>query len=274
MERRILFDLIIVIILISVGSFYISSFTGLLSGPRTTFATRVIDGDTIEIEGKYLLDIAGIDAPEEGQILFEESKTMLNDLVAGKELIIIEKEPDQDSIQSENRKGHVYINRTVLIGELLVLAGLTFPTDPEGLSPQADIISLAEKKARENNSGIWQYSNIANAFCLYIDYFRNNAIGKDEFNLNDEYIIFSNKCSYPINLNGWKVIESYGKEFEFDDSAIIGSKNTIVLHSGSGEGSSSDVFWGSTEPVWDNAIDSMELRTPDGNSVLVYSYEL
>ncbi|MDP9249405.1 MAG: thermonuclease family protein [bacterium] len=47
---------------------------------------RVIDGDTFELEDKEVVRLVGIDAPEEGECYYDESKEALRKLLEGKEV--------------------------------------------------------------------------------------------------------------------------------------------------------------------------------------------
>jgi len=60
---------------------------GLRSGEVVTYkVARVIDGDTFELADKDVVRLLGIDAPEEGECYYEESKQALDKLLIGKEV--------------------------------------------------------------------------------------------------------------------------------------------------------------------------------------------
>ena len=56
------------------------------SGRNLVEVVRVIDGDTIVVEGNKEVRLIGINSPESGECFFEESKDALVDLVEGKEV--------------------------------------------------------------------------------------------------------------------------------------------------------------------------------------------
>src|SRR4030065_366152 len=59
--------------------------------------TKVIDGDTIVIEGGYHVRYIGIDAPESGEFYYLEAKQANEDLVAGKKIRLESDISDKDS---------------------------------------------------------------------------------------------------------------------------------------------------------------------------------
>src|SRR5688572_915442 len=55
-------------------------------GVATYKVARVIDGDTFELADGDVVRLLGIDAPEEGECYYQESKQALDKLIIGKEV--------------------------------------------------------------------------------------------------------------------------------------------------------------------------------------------
>lgn len=126
--------------------------------------TRVIDGDTIEIEGREKVRYIGIDTPETvdprkpvacfGKEASEENKK----LVLGKAIILEKDISETDKFGRLLR--YVYIKekdgKTIFVNDYLVREGYakasTFPPDVKF----ANQFLLAEKEARETKKGLWQ----------------------------------------------------------------------------------------------------------------------
>lgn len=113
---------------------------------------KVIDGDTIEIEGGKRVRYIGIDAPESYTCFSSESKARNKELVGGK-TIILEKD-----ISETDRYGrllrYVYIDDT-FVNEILVKEGYAqVSTYPPDVKYQAKFLA-AQKEARDNNRGLW-----------------------------------------------------------------------------------------------------------------------
>ena len=119
---------------------------------------KVIDGDTIEIEGKRKVRYIGIDAPETKdprrpiQCFGEEAYNKNKELVEGYN---IEMEKDVSETDKFGRLlRYVYVNGT-FVNEYLVKEGFasvsTFPPDVR----YVDIFLKAQTEAREKNLGLW-----------------------------------------------------------------------------------------------------------------------
>ena len=114
--------------------------------------TRVIDGDTIEIEGGQRVRYIGMDTPETYTCYYSESTSRNKELVEGK-IISLEKD-----VGEKDRYGrllrYVYVG-DILVNEVLVKEGYaqvyTYPPDVK----YNERFLAAQKEARENNKGLW-----------------------------------------------------------------------------------------------------------------------
>ncbi len=55
---------------------------------ENTIVTKVIDGDTVVVEGGYHIRLLGIDADEKNYLCYEPAKTRLEELVLNKQVIL------------------------------------------------------------------------------------------------------------------------------------------------------------------------------------------
>jgi micrococcal nuclease len=78
----------------------------------TGMAVRVLDGDTAEIltadKQRIRVRLANIDAPEKSQAFGQRSKENLTDLIAGKQVDVL----DQGGDQYGRRIGRIYVGNT------------------------------------------------------------------------------------------------------------------------------------------------------------------
>ncbi|MBI2017449.1 thermonuclease family protein [Candidatus Daviesbacteria bacterium] len=120
--------------------------------------TKVIDGDTIEIEGGYHVRYIGIDTPETVhpskpvQCFGKEASNKNKELVEGK---IVRLEKDITEIDRYGRLlRYIWIDDT-LVNEVLVKEGYansyTYPPDVK----YQDRFIKAEREARESKKGLW-----------------------------------------------------------------------------------------------------------------------
>jgi len=122
---------------------------------ETVYVTRVIDGDTIEVDlnGKaYKVRYIGINSPEYDQPFGDKATQANSYLVSGK-TVILEKD-----VSETDKYGRLL--RYVYVGNLFVNAHLvkfgwaqasTYPPDVK----YSDLFVSLEREARENNEGCW-----------------------------------------------------------------------------------------------------------------------
>lgn len=125
---------------------------------ETVEVTRIIDGDTIEIEGGQKIRYIGIDTPESKDPnrpveCFSSEATQKNEeLVAGKEIRL------EKDVSETDRYGrllrYVYVDDQ-MVNEILVREGYAqasaYPPDVK----HQDLFDSAESEAREQEKGLW-----------------------------------------------------------------------------------------------------------------------
>lgn len=120
--------------------------------------TRVIDGDTVELEGGARVRYIGIDTPEtvdprkSVQCFGQEAAAKNRELVEGK---IVELEKDISETDKYGRLlGYVYVDG-IFVNDYLVRQGFAFASSyPPDIKYQ-DKFQQAEREARENQRGLW-----------------------------------------------------------------------------------------------------------------------
>lgn len=100
-----------------------------------------------------------------------------------------------------------------------------------------------------------------------------DAAGDDRENLNDEYVVFENTGSDPLDLSGWTVEDEVGQTYTVPEGTTLDPGATVTLHTGSGEDTETDLYWGSGSPIWNNGGDTVIVRMPDGTVVIEEAYE-
>lgn len=133
-----------------------------LEEKETVLVTKVIDGDTIEIEGGKRVRYIGIDTPEtedprrKVQCFGQEAYQKNKELVEGKEVRLEKDVSEKDKYGRLLR--YVYIG-DVFVNDYLVREGYarasSFPPDVK----YQEQFRQAEKEAREQNRGLWSSCN-------------------------------------------------------------------------------------------------------------------
>ena len=112
--------------------------------------TKVIDGDTVLIEGGYSVRLLGIDTDERGKSCYETAKERLEELVLGQEVIL---ESGKDDLDQWCRYLRYLFLDDVNIGLEMVKEGFAVArASTEGSKYQSEI-ALAEKNAIDNKVG-------------------------------------------------------------------------------------------------------------------------
>jgi endonuclease YncB( thermonuclease family) len=243
-------------------------------GPAPTPATpttveavvvRVVDGDTVVLEGRERVRVTNINAPEIDEELGLESRDLAVKLVQGK----------QATITSATRDGYGRLVGDVVVAgkslsEELVRAGLAhvYLIPPVDAGRAARLLAV-EAEARAQRRGVWATARYKGPF--HITSFHANPRGNEMDDLNSEYVRIANVSGAPQSLRGYALLNRKGQRFFFR-SVVVPAGYTIMVHSGSGEprldpAKQLQLYWNRRYPVWSNRGDTASLL--DSNGVLV-----
>ncbi len=127
--------------------FPISSFS-IKEDVETGYVTKVIDGDTVVVNGESVR-LLGIDAREKGEECYKEARERLKELVLDKEIILEKDVNDRDQYNRLLR--HLIVDGRI-VNILMVEEGFAIARFYEDKKYREEILA-AEKKARENKIG-------------------------------------------------------------------------------------------------------------------------
>ena len=117
---------------------------------ENTIVTKVIDGDTVVVEGGYHVRLLGIDADEKGYPCYDQAKTRLEDLILAKQVALEKDKTDVDQYGRCLR--YIFVNGknvdVQLVGEGLAVARFYQPN-----VKYRSEIAEAEKQAQQNKVG-------------------------------------------------------------------------------------------------------------------------
>lgn len=178
-NKRLIF---IILFILSAVIFYNIDF----SKGESFVVTRVIDGDTIELETGMKVRLLGINTPEKGRYYSDKATLFLETLVLNKKVKI----KSQGADMYGRILGYLFIDKRN-VNELILgngLANLYYYEKDEYYSD----LKYAEKFARENELGIWEKSeNFGCIRLIELDYF-------DEKDEDYETLKLENICSETI----------------------------------------------------------------------------
>ncbi|WP_198661976.1 lamin tail domain-containing protein [Halorussus litoreus] len=152
--------------------------------------------------------------------------------------------------------------------------------DSAGEAPESVVADGGRETTRDDaattgDTGATTTSEPAGA--LVLQEIHEDAAGDDRENLADEYLVFRNAGDRPIDLSGWTVGDEAGHGYEFPDGTVLDSGETLTLRTGSGQDDSgndgNDYYWNASGAVWNNAGDTVFVRTDEGRLVLEVQYD-
>jgi len=227
--------------------------------------TRVLDGDTVELDNGRRARYIGVNAPEQGQAFYEQAKEANRELVERRQVLL------EFDIATYDRYGrwlvYVYVDGYFVNYEL-VRRGFANPyTLPPNVKYE-ELLSEGQREAREEGVGLWASVEML----LRITHIEADAPGDDNENPNGEWIQITNEGASPIDLGACTLGDEANHVYVFDPRQLAAGA-TVRLHSGQGQDTGEDLYWGFVgRSVWNNSGDTAYLRDPQGNLVDVYTY--
>ena len=245
-----------------------------INSTRSAKVIRVLDGDTIEIEGGQRVRYLGINAPESGQPFSTEATRENERLVAGR---VVNLEFD---VQTQDRYqrllAYIWVGNK-LVNEEIVKNGYAVSETIQPNVKYQDLILKAQQEARDACRGLWVglCSRNPESSCIKIVNINADAPGNDNENKNGEWIEIKNTCPQAISMNGWLLKDSSASnKYEFKDFALEGLKS-VIIYSGCGTNTQDRLYWQCPEgkyAVWNNTGDHAFLYDASDNLVTEYQY--
>ncbi|WP_255197166.1 lamin tail domain-containing protein [Halorarius litoreus] len=277
------------------------------SADLTVTVTRVVDGDTLKVEyangTEDTVRLLGVDTPEVHAENTPDEFEGVPETDAGRECLgrwgerasaFAKDELTGETVGltfDENEGMRGYYGRLLAYvsydgGEFnyrLVSEGYARVYDSQ--FERRDRFYHAEAEAQQAGTGLWECATESpptgtatgtatstatptGALGIRINA---DAAGNDNENLNDEYVVLTNREDEAVSLAGWTVEDDAGKTYEFGD-VTLDPGASVTLHSGRGDDTASDVYWGRDSAVWNNGGDTVTVRDADGTVVAEKSY--
>ncbi|QLG60751.1 DUF4350 domain-containing protein [Halorarum salinum] len=90
--------------------------------------------------------------------------------------------------------------------------------------------------------------------------------------LNDEWVEFGNVEGADVDMSGWTVEDEAGYDYRFPDGFTLADGDSVRLHTGDGDDTDTDLYWGSGSFVWNDGGDTAFLTDGEGNPVRDHTY--
>ena len=236
--------LLIILLILSSGVVYYSATdnsqdSGIIK--REVFVSRVIDGDTIQLNSQERIRLLGINTPEKNMPYHDEAMNFLAKAIEGKK-IMLESFYGKDKDKYGRTLGYVILN-DVLVNEQVLNSGFAnLYVYDEDLHYQE--LKTAEETARQNEIGLWKKS--PETSCLKLIELKWNEGAKRC--TNNEQLVLENSCNKTLSV----IIK---------DSANHIDKERL----------NPGIFTKNYSCVWNDAGDSLTVRDEQG-LLLYYNY--
>ena len=238
----------------------------------STIATRargtviaILDGDSLRIDladGSDEVRLAGINAPEAGECWADEARAALDGLVGQRVTVLGDRRDQYGRRLATVVADAVDVNHEMVrLGHAIVLSG-------------DDSLIAAEDAAAADELGLWSPSACGPAAATGLD-IREIVFdppGPDDADLGEEYVVLVNDGPL-ADLTGWVLRdESSVHRFRFPDGFRLGPGGSVVVRTGCGNDSPTELHWCAGGPVWNNDGDMALVLDRSGNVVARLRY--
>lgn len=129
----------------------------IFTGVKLAHMTRMIDGDTFEVENGERVRLASINAPEQGECYAKEASEALENLLKGKTLRLQTDVEDKDNFGRSVRYVTVLndVGDNIVVNRYMVENGYAKYASSKNILLKTEIVK-AESRAQAENVGLWK----------------------------------------------------------------------------------------------------------------------
>ena len=165
---------------------------------------------------------------------------------------------------------YVFLLNQTDFGEELLKHGYARVYIEGNFSKKENYLSI-EYQARENKTGLWSCPS-KETYGIVILTVHYNAAGRDEENLNDEYVVLKNIETTPIDVTGYRLTDEANHTYYFPENFIVEPQTIIKIHTGHGNNTQEDLYWNNDYPIWNNNGDTAYLWNNEGILIDTYTW--
>lgn len=127
---------------------------------------RVIDGDTVELDGRGTVRLLFIDTPEKGEMYYDSAKIFLQEQILGQQVSVV---PGSRARDPYGRLlAFVYLDTTLINLELVRhgFAGMYLYPENMGNTDLVNRFLAVQQKSIDGNRGIWSLPHIEESYYI------------------------------------------------------------------------------------------------------------
>lgn len=207
------------------------------------FADRVVDGDTIIVNGSSVR-LLGINTPEKGEKYYGEAKEFLESLILGKSFFIERYGKDKyyrDLAYIFDFESGNNINLKI------VEEGYGNYYFPSGKDKYSEEFFDAWNKCLDEGKNLCKKSSDVCASCIFLE----------SLNFKKDEVVLKNICNFDCDLTGWGLKDEGRKKFIFEKFILRPGEDVVVTNEDFGE-----------DYVWTGSGDTLFLRDAENKLVL------
>ncbi|HOW37267.1 MAG TPA: thermonuclease family protein [Candidatus Pacearchaeota archaeon] len=262
-KYRVLLVMLIFLLLFVNYEFLNDELSKLLTDSEYALVTRVIDGDTLELEDGERVRLLGINTPEKGEAYYNEAKELLENLTLNKTVRVEFGKKKYDLY--DRTLAYIFVENTpeqdVFVNVKIVEQGFANLYFPESQKLHYAEFAEAWESCLEKNQNLCEKSLAKCAPCIELK----------QLNYNSQKVVFENICNFSCDLNDWKIKDEGRKNFIFDDF-FLNSNSEVSIIVGNKTDTKDILYWKKETYVWTESGDSLFLRDSAGKLVLWESY--
>jgi micrococcal nuclease len=123
--------------------------------PGRYIVTRILDGDTAELNGSEKVRLLGIDTPEKGELFYDSARALFSSLTKGREVTVVFDQRRRDNY--DRLLAYLFVD-TVFVNAALISGGYAhmylFP-DNENKDTLIARLLAAQREAMARQTGVW-----------------------------------------------------------------------------------------------------------------------
>ncbi len=255
---------ILLILFITNYTYLDSKVTHFLNQEQTVIhVTRVIDGDTVKINGtSNSIRFLGMNAPEisKKEEYSQEAKTFVEKAVKNK-TIILAYGPEKKGRYGRTLAYLIVGGKNINLEE--VRDGLANFYFPSGRTRRFNEFKTAWEECIKDKINLCAPSVNLCSKCIKLK----------KLDYEGETVNLYNSCNKSCDLTGWDIKDEGRNHFKFS-SFILEPKNSVIIKDSkyNRKDSSNYLYWKVKQNVWTNTGDTFFLRDAEGKLVLWYNY--
>ncbi len=237
---------------------------------------RVFDGDSLIVKlddgSEAEVRLLGINAPEGSECHGDAARQTLQQLLESGPITLVSDTEESD--QFDRLLRYIYIDdlnvnlAMIANGDAIVLQG--------DHSLDVDFVAIADAAAAAS-MGLWAPDacgdEAAPTAVAIVDYIYNPR-GRDEDDLNGEWVAIANDGDQTVDVAGWTLRdESTQNRYQFPNGFSLNPGAEVLVHVGCGNDTATDLHWCAQDPVWSNGGDTAILQSPSGTVMSRQRYD-